>query len=231
MTSIQFGDKDSAIKAFENVDCPAWSVWQSKQLLFKGIGETDLDAFLEMLAAGSTNAIYTIRYYEGITDKKHIKNDTPFDGSFNFKLNADSQQINNSQYAVLANKNELLSRVNGLDQKFDAIMSKLEEEEEEEEEPTNRLGIIGEIIGHPAIAPLIPQVLSMMLGIKPGETAPQYIPATVGNIPDTKMNEAIERLKLFDDRLADHLMKLANLAEKDPGTFKMIMQSLDAMKE
>lgn len=227
-TSVQFRDKESALAAFNNVECEAWSVWQNKQLLFKGIGSGDLSAFLDMLSESSTNAVYTIRYYEEITEKKHIKNDTAFDGSFNFKLNSDGQEINGAQYSGIRNNNELLSRVNGLDTKFDMIMSKLEEEEEEEE--PNRLGIIGDIIGHPAIAPLIPQFISLLMGVKPGDNAPQYIPATVGNIPDTKLNEAIERLKLFDDKLSDHLTKLANLAEKDPATFEMIMKSLEAYK-
>lgn len=235
--SVQFKSKEATIQAFQNVEVEAWSVWQHKQLLFKGIGDQDLNAFLDMLCENSTNAIYTIKWYEDIHDKKAIKDNTPCDGSFNFKLNADTQEINQSQYGVIKHNNELASRVGAMESKFDLILEKLEGESEEEEQP-NRLGIIGDIIGHPAIAPMIPTFIAMLTGTQypagnyKGHLQPmQNYQATVGNIPnETKLNDAIERLKLYDDKLADHLLKLAIIAETDRNTFAMVMQTLEAYK-
>jgi len=223
-SSIQFRGKQAVLEAFDNVDVQAFTIWQGKQYLFKGSGATELDGFLTMLEQNSMNAIYTVKVYEDITDKKQIKSNTPDDGSFNFKLNADGMEITNGQYTSFNNRNELISRIGAIENKFDAIISKLEEQQEDE--PENRLGIIGEIIGHPAIAPLLPQVMAMLMGTNAQQQQYRQL-ATVGNVPDPKLNEAIERLKLADDRLSDHLMKLADIAANDPNTFAMIMQSLD----
>jgi len=223
--SVQFKSKEGIMQAFQGVEVDAWSVWQHKQLLFKGIGDQDLSAFLDMLAENSTNAVYTVKWYEDITDKKQIKDNTPCDGSLNFKLNADGQEINQSQYGVVKYNNELVSRINGMEEKFNLLLDKFEGESEE---PENKLGIIGDIIGHPSIAPLLPQLLSVVLGINNQPQPQQYTPAIVGNVPeDKRLTEAIQRLKIYDSKLADHLMKLATIAETDPNTFAMVMQTLD----
>lgn len=235
-SSIQFRGKAAVIEAFENVDAKAFTIWQGKQYLFKGMGEEELEAFLNMLEQNSMNCIYTVKVYEDIADKKAIKSNTPDDGSFNFRLNADEQLITNNQYAASYNRNELISKIGALENKFDTVMAKLEEEPEEDEQP-NRLGIIGDIIAHPAIAPIIPQLAAMLMGMaqRQGQNFQQprvMQPGTVGNIPSTNnspmLNDAIERLKLADSKLAEHLLKLANLAEKDPGTFAMFLQTLEA---
>lgn len=226
--SVQIKGKDKLLEAFDNIKVEAFSIWQGKQMLVKGFGMEELTALIEMFEDGATNAPYTIKWYEDITDKKQIKNNTPDDGSLNFRLNGEAQEITNAQYSAVHNRNELISKIGALENKFDTVLERLDSEPEPEQE--NKLGFIGEILGHPSIAPLIPQFVSMLMGT--GQSSqPARLPqvATLGNVPnDSAMTEAITKLKLYDSKLSEHLAKLAHLAEKEPATFTMIMNSLDS---
>lgn len=253
MASVQFRSAEMALQAFGNTDCEAWSVWQGKQLLYKGIGDEDLKAFFDLLEDQASNAVYTLCYYEDITSKKNINSKTPFDGSFNFRLNSDRMEITQAQYSKVGSLNELQSKVSAMENRIGDFLDKLENREEEEPEPPNRLGIIGDILEHPAIAPLLPQLLAMVTGTNKqigyanqingkqavnGDEIPGVVRmgavGAVSNVPPAitdKTNQAIERLQLVDPNLSDHLTMLANLAEKDPGTFQLLLSSLENMAQ
>src|SRR4051812_30719901 len=104
-SSIQFVGIEAVVTAFENIKCTAWAIAQGGQFMFKNAGATAEDAtnelrdMLEAIEKSSTNALYTLRVYEGIADRSSIKNSTPYDYSFNFKLNGENQLITNAQYA------------------------------------------------------------------------------------------------------------------------------------
>lgn len=233
--SVHFRDLESAVAAVKNTGYEAWSVWEKNFLLCKGIGTDDLNAFLELLAESSTNAIYTVRYYAKIADKDDIKNNTPHDGAFKFRLNSDGQEVTQSQYGVIRHNNELASRVAGIESNQERILKILEEETIEDREKPNSLGVIGEILAHPAIQPMIqPFLSSLLLGtsMTPGQSQqrPAFMqPATVGNIPNDKelLESSLRVLQEQDPRYIEHIAKLANIAVTDPQTFKMILASLD----
>ena len=87
MPSVQFFGADNVIKAAENRKCPAWAIFQGKQFLFKYEG-SDLNEsqdFLEKILENLQDSVsvYTIRFYE---EAVKIKENTPYDGSFNFRM-------------------------------------------------------------------------------------------------------------------------------------------------
>lgn len=237
MASLQFRTWQTALDAFKNAEVEAWSIWDGKSLMYKGMGEEELESWLQLLEKNDTDATYTLRYYEDIDDKRKIKSSTPHDGSFNFKVNAPRFEDRRQQYD--GQRNEIYSKVAALENTLGRIEARLDEPDEYEatDEKPNRLGLIGEVLGHPTIAALLPQILSVMMGTGKQATEPAARPmigATVGNVPTpakTPPNDplaaAIDRLGSFDPRLVDHLNKLAEIAEKDPGTFNTVMAMLD----
>ena len=54
------------------------------------------------------------------------------------------------------------------------------------------------------------------------------IPKAVAGIPDqVKINQAIEILSKHDDRLGEHLLTLAQIAESDNQKFNFLLSMLD----
>lgn len=224
--SIQFRGSDQVEAAYKNSGAASFSIWQDKQFLFKGLGEDELSGFLQLLEDGATNAIYTVKVYEDITDKKQIKSNTPDDGSFNFRLDADGQEITNEQYSKAANYKELSSRINGMESKFDAIMDRLEGESEKESKSS--LGVIGEILSTPALQPIITNLLTSFLGGTGQPAARPQIAALSGlpNVPGS-IEHSISILKANDPKLEEHLQKLAAISANDKATWQMLTTAID----
>lgn len=85
-SSIQFRGIDTVVEAFNNFGASAWSIWQGGKLLFRGVGDDELLKILEMIKPHGSDAIYMLKVYEDISDPKQIKDKTPADGSFGFKI-------------------------------------------------------------------------------------------------------------------------------------------------
>jgi hypothetical protein len=235
--SVQFRSAADTIKAFENLDCEVWALWQDKQFIFKGAGSEELKSFLELMNSnGASNAIYTCAYYEGIEDKKLVNSKTPFDGSFNFRLNSDGQEITNGQYKQVFLQSDLQNKVGALEMKLDSIIQKMDGEDLEDPD----LGMVGAILDHPVVAQILPRILEQVLnnfmpnGKKDFPQEPQRLSkvAGIGNIleQDVLLQSAIVRLLNKDKKLAQHLDKLADIAEQDPPTFTYILTTLDNIK-
>lgn len=225
-SSIQFNNKDQVLAAYQNRDVAAWSLWQNKQFMFKGMDEAGLNELLNVLANGGTNATYTLRVYEGIDNDKQIKSNTPDDGSFNFKLNADGQHISPGQYDKVYSNEALIRRVTELESKLD-----------ETEAAPNALGKIGDIISHPILAPVIPLVIQKLMDFlftPPSQT--NNLPkqqltnnpalSLAGIDEDKIIEDCIAKLKKHDRLLAAHLLKLVDIAENQPEIFNAFVNSL-----
>jgi hypothetical protein len=237
--SCQFKGIDSVSLAYRNRDVPAWSLWESKQMLFKFEG-TDLDEgeallheIMTALADNGTNAIYTLKSYEELQDGK-IKNNTPDDGSFNFRINSDTQEITQGQYGSV--------RINQkIEERLAAIEEKMGQEPEEKE---NKLGFIGELMENETIAPILQSLLTGVLTkifAKPGTpaqlTPPQpAIPAGIdqgtqgiAGIETDQLTHSIQLLQRADPDLPAHLAKLAELAQTKPDTFNLLTSSINSL--
>jgi hypothetical protein len=232
-SSVQFKGIDAVLEAFQNRDVPSWSLWQGKQFMFKCEGESmndsliQLDTILQTLAK-SSNAIYTLKVYEDLGKGVKIKSNTPDDGSFNFKLNFDSQEITGSQYSALRNQSGIEQRLGKIEELL--IRQAEEEEEEEEEEPRSSLGIIGEIVNDPGLAPIVVPLISKLLGIGNISMPQQMQPvARIAGIDEDELTEAIRILKEHDPNISAHLMKLAQIAQNDKDTFNFLLKTLDGI--
>lgn len=226
MASIQFKSIDTVLEAYERRKVPAWSLWQGSQFMFKYEGDdleqgaSELQTILEALRE-STNAIYTLKVYEDVPGGR-IKDKTPHDGSFNFKLNADSQEISQQQYGSLRKYDKLEQEMQEIKQLLLA--------REEEEEPQNRLGIIGEILNDPGTSSIVVPLIMKAFGL--GNLPPQQMPMRINGIEQDEqqtLSEALRILKANDPKLAEHLMKLAKLSNESPDSFKFLLTTLDGM--
>jgi hypothetical protein len=246
MASIQFRSIADTVSAFDKLDCDVWSLWDGKRFMFKGAGSDELQAFLDLMNNnGSTNAAYILAYYEGVKDASAINSKTAYDGSFTFKLNSDGTEITTGQYRSLQNGNELQSRVAGIEHKLDLLIAS--ESEIETEESGNRLGVIGEIIAHPAIAPLLPVLVEKIVSSifssaeRPAVPMPAVPLRKVSGIETQSVKPAndaaksdllrksVERLLKADPELPLHLSKLADMSERDPNGFNYIVKMLETL--
>lgn len=228
MASVHFKGIDNVLNAYEARKVPAWSLWQGSQFLFKyegtdiSEGANALNEILDRLAE-SSNAIYTLKVYEELTGGK-IKDKTPHDGSFNFKLNLDGQEITTNQYSTLRNQNAILEKLEALEQRMN------EREEEGEEEPQSKLGLIGEILNDPGISQIVQPLIAKFFGL--GTATPQMPMRSISGISDddrSTLNEALKILEKADPKLPEHLMKLAQLSQESPDSFKFLLNTLDGM--
>lgn len=225
--TVQFKGKETVLAAYSNRQSGAWSIWQSKQFMFRGYGEDDLSSVLTALEQGGTNAIYTLRIYDEIEDVEKIKSNTPDDGSFNFKLNAETQELTQSQY----------TSYHLLQEKIQSLENKIEELEDQEPE-LNAGGLSG-ILDNPQIKAILPVIIERVIkNIFPEKNNmpennnnhyynPAPAPARIAGIEhDQELLQAAKELQEYDKDLVDHLRKLVVLAQTNPETFKMLISSL-----
>lgn len=225
-SSVQFKNKNAVLDAYTDRDVMAWSIWQGKQFMFKGWGLEELEPVIEALSSGGTNAIYTLRVYEDLEDKRQIKSNAVDDGSFNFRLNDERQEITNGQYWRNDNREHILEKLERIEARLD---------EEPEVKTNSSLGKIGDILEHPAILPVVPvlveKVLTALLGGNPpaqpklNYSAPQSL-AGIDSNEDELIRISIEKLKQYDPELPQHLAKLVEIAETNPSVFKALINSL-----
>lgn len=242
-SAIQFRGKETVMAAYSNRGVDAWSIWQGKQFMFKGTDQSELENILDSLMRGS-DVIYTLKVYEDITDATKIKSNTPDDGSFNFKLHSDTGLL-----PAGTNSEAYINRL--VEEKIAGIV----QPEPEPETFTDALGnaVVGMISTPGGLVELLGIVREILKPAdSPGhsyagqgngfQNAPR--PAAVGRVQPTNqhdMNEdlelqgaqitsAVERLYEHDKKIAVHLEKLANMADKDPGQFKFLLSMLDKMK-
>ena len=110
--------------------------------------------------------------------------------------------------------NELMKRLELMDQKLNEYMA--EEEEEEEESQLSGLN-------NPNIINLLGILSKSLSGNKPS-VVNGLKTEQISNI-----NNAIKILSRYDDQIDSDLLKLANLAENNTATFEMLLKTLRSM--
>ena len=251
MASYQFLGIPAVMDAFNNRDVECWSLWQSRDMLIKGQGPDDLEAFLKMIEPSGTTAIYTLRIYEDVHDPKEIKSKTDDDGRISFKIfvagagrDAD-RSIIGTHYGYPMPQNEVLTRLKAIEEKL-----ALQETEGEDDEGFNLGKFINGVLSDP-------NQLEHYMRILQGNNDQQVQRPAIGNIThmgqnsirsealaasaEEKMSQpgmsqdrlqrlgnAIDILEGKDSKLVEHLEKLASIATNNPGQFKMLITLLDA---
>lgn len=245
-SSIQFYGKDAVLQAFEHRGVDFWTLWQGRNMMTKGEGGQALSEYLDMIAAGGTNAIYTVRVYEDIDDIKKLKSNTPDDGSFNFRLNDPAQIMTPSQMGSFNQTNQMLKELTErLDRMEAARLEETEEEDEEEDEAIT----IGGLLRDPERLQKLVEIGRQILGAVSGSPmrqipaigavsrAGQQPPANeVGQVPQSeeerlqRLGNALDTLEKNDPQIIEHLEKLASIAANDPSHFKSLVSILDVWK-
>lgn len=176
--SVQFRSIDDTVEAYKERGVPAWSIWNNKQFLTKyegddiDVGAGMLQSFMEKLI--SSPAIYTICVYEDWPDGAKIKDTTPYDGSFNFRLSEWNGGLGNAPvpYQDPNVANRMLSVLTAMDKRMTDIEKKMaEEKEEDDDEDRGIVGAVEKILEHPLIEPLIPALVEK-IGAWLGPPAP-----------------------------------------------------------
>jgi len=253
MSSVQFYGKGKAIEAYENCNIPAWGLFSGKQLLCRyqgndiNEGKQLLDDFLDKIEEGT--ATYTLKVFEAEGNKAiKIKEKTECDSSFNFKLDSiDIFSERQEQRGRFLN-NELAKTLTGINDRLLKMETEPIEEQPEDETFQESIGkaIQQSIIG--AIQnPEQPNVLVDLLRGILGQPIPKPAIGTVtragqiagfgidSNNPSTKiegsklerLGNAIDILEKYDDKLVEHLEKLAKIAIDNPKKFTGLITMLD----
>lgn len=228
-TSIQFRGKKQVLQMFEERDINTWGIWQGKQFIHKGEGSELLESFLSLIETNAGTTQYTLKVFDDL-QVKQVKEDTKADGSFNFVFDTEFDPYD--RFAYSNRKNQLLERVETLEE----LIAKKDEQLNEEKE--SKLGAIGEILNNPTLQPYVQTVLNSLLSkfITPQPPQPnnpqyyqhQYTPAAMGNITtDNALMNALNVLLQLDDKFTEHMTKIAYIAQNDKQNWEIIKATLD----
>jgi hypothetical protein len=248
--SVHFRGEEQVIEAYKNRGVPAFALWQDKQFLFKyegnklDEGEALLSTWIEMLVTNQSSAIYTVCVYEDLKPGQKIKDKTPYDGSFNFRLFDNPsgylppQQFQQYQQQG-GNVKVLLDKMNAQQSEIERLKMIIEEGAAGDEEEDS-LGMVGKILEHPVLGPALQPLIQRLGGSiadlivgkggEPGEQQQTQMRRISGiEISDQQLSDAIEKLQQYVEDLPAVLEKLALIAEKQPKQFAFYKQMLFAM--
>lgn len=241
MIACQLRGIDQIMSAYQNMRVDVWSVWHGKNLLTKGAGETMLEEFLKLIALNGSNAIYTLKIYEDLTEAKQVKEKSESSGSLNFKLDTVDFDTMGGGYNE---QNKLWRRLEQLENKIDAI-------KEPAESKTLEGAAIGLLNDPAGLATLITAVKQLFQPAIPkynygnGSNYNTNMGQAVGNTGQNKssndyldiisdieferLSNAMKDLNEKDPQIIAHLEKLAKMARENPSQFQMLITTLNAM--
>ena len=248
---MQYSSIDDIVNAYEEQEIPAFAVFHDKQLIAKyvdddiGAGSDRLKNLLQRWKDAGSYAVYTIAFYEDLPGGK-VKSSTPYDTSFNFQLNQNSNaprmgsvDRGSSDYTDLAVENAILKMK----------LAAYEEAEDEEVKEDPLIGAIGKFMEIPGVEGLIGAIANRASDFiasvgknSAGETAVMYDEhgnpiqmrrvSGIDTVTDEnkRVNDAICSLSVGVPDIVDLLEKLALLQKRQPMKFKLFLAGLRGMK-
>lgn len=219
--SVQFIGKESVIDAYENRDIKCWGLFDGKSFIVSGEDAEDLKTFLTRMEKSGTESIYTLKVYKNVDDIDDLDDRLPCNGSFNFKLSR------SAAFGMIGLNTDLQTRLDLLEKK---VAGSGEDDEDDESFESIMMGMIKN-----------PVQLQQMIGAVQSlfTRSPAPVVAAVGALDPKKelneqqqldrLNDALQRLEKADPNIIDHLCKLADVAERDPGTFKFLIKNLESL--
>jgi len=252
--AVQFRGSPQLLKAFGNVQIPAWSVMYDRRVIHK-YASTDftesedlLKQFLKGLEQSNSTAEYILNLYEDVTDRKKIKASLEPDYSYNFTLFNDEDYPSPGQISRSSGYAMLLDKFNQLEEKID---KKKEEEESEQIGATEPTWVqhINKLLENPKVQDKIGEITCSVIEkvgaivdgiISPTKTLPMFNrAASMGGVEEQpgaikeisqenfdKINKAVSILASIDAELGDNLMKIAELAQNNPKKYKSLTTML-----
>jgi hypothetical protein len=243
---------DAVVEWYENADIPAFAVCYVKDINLRYMGDSVeegaalLRAYLEKVKDFDSKAIYQLRLYEELNGKS-IRSNTAYDMAFKFVLSERDQNylpaVANGDKVSNVDLIRILGELSDLKAENAVMKLKLDQYEEYDDETDQEQ--TPAVKGLPAVQPSIGQVLIEKLA--PALTVigerlvdvilPQPQPGRVNGIDfdsssideEKLIEQSLKRLKnAIPDNpgVAVVLMKLADLAEREPATFSFYLTVL-----
>ena len=221
-----------------NAKKPYWSIVDAKGVVIYAFTDDDMhesrqsleDNLIAAVSAGIT-ATLTLRIHPKKPKEGYFKNGSESMIATYFRpVEFEIMPYNNS---MSGNNIQLSNQLAAMESKINALQMQLaQEDEEEDDEEEEDKGILGTLMGNPAVKQMMMNVISNLL-----TTAPKTNVTNLAGIEtdistqeyteeDDKIDEAIERLKKHDPKLGDDLLKLCSIAENDPAQFNMLLKML-----
>jgi hypothetical protein len=232
-SAVAFRGINQVISAYCNNDMASWSIWNGKEMMFRHptdnmeSGRNALRTILKELYEGGSEAQFSLRVYEGLSDTDKIKSNTPWDASFSFVLYGD-EEYSPYQQGRKGYAREVDEQIVVLQKEIDELKLALAEAEAEEK-PEGINGIISGIMEMPgikqALAAKLVGIVNSVIPFGGGQPAAvaglpaaapgQPIPSLLDAAQQAKVQQAINVLCTLDAKLGDHLIKIAEIAVKN----------------
>ena len=193
-----------------------------------------------------TTATYTLKTYDDLAPGQKIRPSTEYDTAFNFKICAPSSREAYAPGAVgFPQTNPLLAELKKMNERMDRLeQERAMDDDELEDEPENLQQVVIGLLNEPAklqqVVEPIKELVSigrMLLGMpemntpaamngvkKIGQVNEQPDPALV-----MRLGQAINTLEQHDEKIVEHLEKLAQVAVTDAVKFKGLLAMLDLL--
>lgn len=221
---------------------PYYSVWDGRYLKFSYAGSdiedgaTILSTNLLMAEQTKNSTVLVIRLHQELTKNMYVSDKTPYWASLSFRCvsveNDALAMYNLSGNAALGRIEERLKRLEGSDT---------------EDKPQTTMGFIAGLLENPQVGPIVTQaaigavtalVNKIVPGLLPGgppQVASPTLPSNggmgIGSVEDGvhDFDWAMDTMEKIDPDMEAHLIKLAEISEKNPDLFKMLISQLKAM--
>src|SRR5882724_1017337 len=189
--SVQARNVDAVIDYYNARGNAAFGIVQGQQMIIQyngadiSEGEQILQQALTLIEESGETSVYSLFIYDlDEPGKTKINNKTPYNSSINFRLydvndpgaptrrnlsaKVGNVQVNqNGQTIEVNNVNrELLEEIKAMRLELNAMKKEAEDKENE-----SSLGVIGEIMEHPAIEPIVPALINRVLDWIEGKPA------------------------------------------------------------
>jgi hypothetical protein len=251
---------DAMIQGKENIlayfdtfgQTPFYSLWKKQYLIYSypkddaQEGREKFEEALEMYETAGNRDVLILKFHPTIPEGGFITNKTPFVSSMFFRVcpydpaayrphNFPGGNPNVVPY-VSNDMKEVKELLTGMDSRITAM-----EDSGGADEPST-MGQIQEFISNPVIAGLIDKLSGIVISqIAPGQRMPGQIAGVPSQVADRpplesdaarqqKMEAALQVLIDTDPQLDDDLSILANLAQKKPDQFSMLLGMLRSYK-
>jgi hypothetical protein len=244
-SGIQFRGMDHVMAAYDNNKIIAWAVLYGKLINAKYIGINQHEArealriFLTQLKMSDTTAVYTLNLYEDLPKNAKIKASTEPDLAYNFIV-VDAEAPRHARYAEITQINsDLQNRITALE----ARLAIADEDDDDDEDENSVGGIVSGLFKDPRVQEWIKTkaigLADKFLAGQPAKILPMQTsqaakvgavtsddPILINEDQQDKCNQALEILVRCDPSLGDNLMKIAKIAENDPGKYQMFSKML-----
>lgn len=167
--TVHMRTPEEVLQAYENWNCPQFSIINGKQLLF-AYDDPDADLqngmqllqqWLEILNRSQSAGIYTLCIYRDLNSKR-VTNTTPYNGSANFQLHEYSyNRINGpGQQLMDPTMKIMLDKMEAMQMELQRLQAAAEADDDDEPESGGDfIGQVTQLIQNPVIAGLIASLL------------------------------------------------------------------------